>query len=80
MPRLDLPTASLPKSIGTKGYDLKPDAYSESDEQNLFDVSKCIIPDSHFSLYPNVFSDDDFSPHNIKYISTDTECYSNKSS
>ena len=66
MPRLDPPNVSLSKSIGTKRYDLKPDAYSESDERDLFNVFKYIAPEPHFSLYPDVFIDDNFSPLNIK--------------
>lgn len=81
MPRLDQPTVSLSESISAQRYDLKADVYDESDEQNFFhDVFKCIVPDSHFSLYPDVFSDDNVSPLNIKHISKNTEGYSSDSS
>lgn len=81
MPRLEHRTISLSKSISAQRYDLKPDVYDESDEKSFFyDVFKCIIPDSHFSLYPDVFSDDNFSPLNIKDTSKNTEGYSNDSS
>lgn len=80
IPRLEQRIISLSKSISAKRYDLKPDVYDESDEQSFHDVFKCIIPDSHFSLYPKVFSDDNFSPLNIKDISKNIEGYLNDSS
>ena len=82
MPRLEQKTISLSKSISTQRYDLKPDVYVESDERNFFhdDIFKCVVSESHFSLYPDVFSDDNFSPLNIKDISKITEDYSNESS
>ena len=81
MPMLEQKTISLSKSISTQRYDLKPDVYDESDEQRFFhdDIFKCIVPESHFSLYPDVFSDDNFPPLNIKDISKSTEDYSNES-
>ena len=81
MPRLEQRTISPSKSISAQRYDLKPDVYDESDEQSFFyDVFKGIIPDLHFSLYPDVFNDDNFSPLNIKDVSKNTEGYSNDSS
>lgn len=80
MPRLEQRTIFLSKSISAQRYDLKPDFYDESDEQSFFhDLFKCIIPDSHFSLYPDLFSDGNFSPLHIKDISKNTEGYSNDS-
>lgn len=82
MPRLEQQTNSLSKNISTQRYDLKPYVYDESDEQGFFhdDSFKCIIPETHFSLYPDVFSDDNFPPLSIKDISKSTEDYSNDSS
>lgn len=82
MPRLEQQSISLSKSISTQRYDLKPDVYDQFNEQRFFhdDILKCIVSESHFSLYPDVFSDDNFSPLNIKDISKNTKDYSNESS
>ena len=63
-PRLEQQINSLSENTNTQRYDLKPDVYSECDEQEFFhdDIFKCIVSESHFSLYHDVFSDDNFSP------------------
>ena len=61
-PRLEQQTISVSKSISTQRYDLKPDVYVESNERRFFhdDIVKCVASESHFSLYPDVLSDDNF--------------------
>jgi hypothetical protein len=68
MPRLEQQTISLSKSISTQRYDLKPDVYIESDERIFFhdDSFKCVASESHFSLYPDVFNDDNFPLSTLK--------------
>ena len=69
-PRLEQQINSLSENTNTQRYDLKPDVYNECDEQEIFhdDVFKCIVSESHFSLYPDVFSDDNFFPLSINDI------------
>ena len=64
MPRLEQQTNSLSENTSTQRYDLKPDLYDESNEQIFChdDSFKYIFPETHFSLYPDVFSDDNFPP------------------
>jgi len=71
MPRLEQQTNSLSRNTSTQRYDLKPDAYDESDEKRFFhdDSFKCIVPEMHFSLYPDVFSDDNFPPIHLPLLS-----------
>lgn len=68
MSRLEQQTNSLSGNTSTQRYDLKPGVYDESNEQKKFhdDSFKRIVPETYFSLYPDVFSDDNFPPSVLK--------------
>ena len=79
--RLEQQTDSLSENTNTQRYDLKPNIYDECDQQEILhdDIFKCIVSESHFSLYPDVFSDDNFLPLSINKIPKDIEDYPSKS-
>ena len=54
---------------------LQSEIYNEHNVQEFSnkDFFKCIVSDSHFSLYPDIFNDGNFSPLNINDISETTE-------
>lgn len=65
----------LQKSMSTQRNDLEFEIYNEHNVQEFSNrnIFKCIISDSHFSLYPDIFNDDNFSPLGVNDISENTE-------
>jgi len=67
--------------MSTKRYDQQPEIYNECNAQEFSqeDIFKCIISESHFSLYPDIFNDDNFSSLSINDISENKEADLNES-
>ena len=71
MPKSEQQSSVLQESICTQRNDLQSEIYNEHNAQELSnrDSFKCIVSGSHFSLYPDIFNDSNFSPLGINDIS-----------
>ena len=65
----------LQESMHTQRNDLESEIYNDHNAQEFSNrnIFKCIISDSHFSLYPDIFNDGNFSPLGVNDISENTE-------
>lgn len=71
MPKSEQQSSLLQESMSTQMNDLQSEIYNEHNAQEFSkrDSFKCIVSGSHFSLYPDIFNDGNFSPLGINDIS-----------
>jgi len=75
MPNSGQQSNILQKITNTQMNDLRSEIYNEENAQESLkrDTFKSITYDSHFSLYPDIFADNNLSPLNINDISENIE-------
>ena len=75
MPKSQQQSSLLQESMSIQRNDLESEIYNEHNAQEFSnrDSFKCIVSGSHFSLYPDIFNDGNFSPLDINDISENTE-------
>jgi len=70
MPKSEQQSSLLQESMNTQRNDLESEIYNQHNVQEFSNqyIFNCIISDSHFSLYPDMFNDGNLFPLGINDI------------